>query len=336
MSCELHATLLSGGVIPQKTQTKAVSSSTENQTVTPDEGYLLSSVAVAGMPTETASVTPTESAQTVTPSEGKLLSEVSVGAIPSQYHNTSDSDGEAGDLLRGKVMYGVNGRVVGTLDAITPAPIEYPIGGSLSDRTLTGYHFPETMQTPRILSMMFNGCENLTTVDNFPPVSDIPVQAFDSCKNLILTELPSSVTRILASAFFDCKKITISTLPENLTSIEINAFNGCERVSISEVPAGVISISNGAFSSCRGIRSLVFRGDITTIGSVAFSGCLNCLLYDFTNCTSVPTLANENAFNYINSNCKIVVPDSLYTSWIGAEKWNTYASYIVRESDYNT
>ena len=79
---------------------------------------------------------------------------------------------------------------------------------------------------------------------------------------------------------------------------------------------------------------MVFKGDITRVGGGAFVNHPNCLLYDFTNNTSVPTLGNTNAFLYINANCKIVVPDSLYDTWIVASNWVTYASHIVSESDY--
>ena len=73
-------------------------------------------------------------------------------------------------------------------------------------------------------------------------------------------------------------------------------------------------------------------GDITSIEANAFLNCYGVKFYDFTNCTSVPSLANTNAFSGIASDCKIVVPDSLYNSW--KTSWSTYSSYIVKESEY--
>ncbi len=39
------------------------------------------------------------------------------------------------------------------------------------------------------------------------------------------------------------------------------------------------------------------------------------------------------AFDTIGGICKIVVPDSLYDSWITATNWSTYADYIYKVSE---
>ena len=57
--------------------------------------------------------------------------------------------------------------------------------------------------------------------------------------------------------------------------------------------------------------------------------------YDFRASKSVPTLSSTNAFKNIPSDCKIVVPDALYDTWIAATNWSTYASYIVKASEFN-
>jgi hypothetical protein len=57
--------------------------------------------------------------------------------------------------------------------------------------------------------------------------------------------------------------------------------------------------------------------------------------YDFSQATAVPTLASTNAFNSIPSDCKIIVPDTLYDEWVAATNWSTYASYIIKKSDWD-
>lgn len=52
--------------------------------------------------TEAKRVSPTQEQQTVTPDDGKLLSQVVVEAIPSQYHDTSFVTAGAEDILSGK------------------------------------------------------------------------------------------------------------------------------------------------------------------------------------------------------------------------------------------
>ena len=56
--------------------------------------------------------------------------------------------------------------------------------------------------------------------------------------------------------------------------------------------------------------------------------------YDFSALTTVPSLSATNAFTNIPSDCKIIVPDALYDTWISATNWSTYASYIIKKSEF--
>ena len=53
------------------------------------------------------------------------------------------------------------------------------------------------------------------------------------------------------------------------------------------------------------------------------------VFYDFTACTTVPALANTNAFTGIPADCQIRVPASLVDTWKAATNWSTYADHIV-------
>lgn len=112
---------------------------TVTKTLTPDnasytvpKGYHSGLGTVSIVP-ETKSVTPIKSAQTVTPTDGKVLSSVAVAAIPDNFVDTSDADAVAGDILADKIAYidGVkvtgemanNGAVNKTLDTTTTSYI---------------------------------------------------------------------------------------------------------------------------------------------------------------------------------------------------------------------
>lgn len=64
-----------------------------------------------------------------------------------------------------------------------------------------------------------------------------------------------------------------------------------------------------------------------------FYNCYAIIWYDFSHHTSVPSLTNVNSFNNIKGNCKIIVPDALYDTWIAATNWSTYADYIYKVSE---
>ena len=89
-----------GSMPPQITQDKTVTAGTSTITVSPDDGYLLSSVTVNPTPSESKTATPTTSSQTITPSTGKLLSQVTVSAI---------SDLKAENIKSGVNIFGVAG-----------------------------------------------------------------------------------------------------------------------------------------------------------------------------------------------------------------------------------
>ena len=74
---------------------------------------------------------------------------------------------------------------------------------------------------------------------------------------------------------------------------------------------------------------MVIPNSVANIGEYAFSSCYGMAFLDFTSHTSVPTLANKNAFDSIPSDCEIRVPAALYDEWIAATNWSTYASQIV-------
>lgn len=112
---------------------------------------------------ETKTVTPTTSQQTVSPTSGKVLSSVTVNAIPAQYVDTSDATATAAQILDGATAYvdgemveGTmpnNGAVTETLDTTTTSytvPAGYHSGTgkvsvSLETKSATPTKSPQTI-----------------------------------------------------------------------------------------------------------------------------------------------------------------------------------------------
>ena len=112
---------VSGG---SQTQSKTATPTKSTQTITPDSGYLLSSVVVNPIPSEyiipnlqaRTGVTPTKSSQTITASSGyDGLSSVQINAIPSNYIDTTDATASASDIRSGSSAYVNGSKVNGSL-----------------------------------------------------------------------------------------------------------------------------------------------------------------------------------------------------------------------------
>ena len=160
-------------------------------------------------------------------------------------------------------------------------------------------------------------------------VTSIGNYAFHYCYSFTSVTIPDSVTSIGSYVFSYCYHLTSVTISNSVTSISIRAFENCYSLASITIPNGVTSIGNYAFHYCRSIASIIIPNSVTSIGTYVFSGCYGVAFYDFSNHTSVPTLANTNAFTNISADCQIRVPASFVDTWKAATNWSTYADHIV-------
>lgn len=115
-------------------------------------------------------------------------------------------------------------------------------------------------------------------------------------------------------------------------------FIGCTSLTIApELPATTLADScySGMFSGCSALKRIKMNASSGNWGSSMFSGCTSLELVDMTGSTGVPQLENVNNFENTNDTYKIVVPDSLYDTWIVETNWASIASHIMKQSDWN-
>ena len=149
------------------------------------------------------------------------------------------------------------------------------------------------------------------------------------CNMLQDVSIGKNVKSIGGYAFLNCYSLASITIPNGVTSISNHAFQYCYSLASITIPNGVTSISNNTFQYCNSLASITIPNGVTSISNNAFQYCYGMRYYDFSACTSIPSLSNTNAFGSTPSDCQILIPSDLYDEWSAATNWATYASKMV-------
>ena len=180
-----------------------------------------------------------------------------------------------------------------------------------------------------IATYAFTSCSSLASITIPNSVTNIGSTAFRTCSSLASIIIPNGITNIGSSIFFSCNSLTSITIPNGVTSIRRGAFTSCSSLASITIPNSVTNIGSTAFYNCYALASITIPNGITKIDNQCFYNCYGVAFYDFTAHTTVPTLANTNAFTGIPADCQIRVPASLVDAWKAATNWSTYADHIV-------
>ena len=178
-----------------------------------------------------------------------------------------------------------------------------------------------------IRAQAFNNCQALQSISIPNSVTGIGDNTFYNCHALQSIFIPNRVTNIWKNTFYNCYSLQSISIPNSVTSIGEGAFYNCYALQSIFIPNRVTNIGYGTFYHCHALQSIVIPNSVTSIGYDAFSYCF-AFEYDFSQFSQVPTLS-KSTFYGIFSSTKILVPSSLYDTWVAATNWTIYANYIV-------
>ena len=181
---------------------------------------------------------------------------------------------------------------------------------------LTSIDIPDTVTS--VNTDMFNGCEGLETVTNWPNTANsIFARTFQGCKSLTSFTIPSHVTGILDRCFAG-SGLTSITIPENVSNLWSTAFLECDQLE-----EFIVSANNPDFSSENGV---LFDKDKEVLQSFPPGS----LLSSFTVPDTVFSI-NTNAFNSSKLS-SVTLPSSVTHILAGGFAYSSIASISMSDN----
>ena len=184
------------------------------------------------------------------------------------------------------------------------------------DKTITKVTLPKSVTSLSSMSGTFNGCSNLSTVENTSQIETLSGNDFNGCKSITFIDLSSCKT-IGSSSFSGCSNLKEVKLGK-CENISYNAFQDCNNLQTINVST-VKSIESSAFDYCRSIVNVNLK-NCTSIGGSAFNYCTSLAKVENTSLlTSIP----QHAF----SNCdKLTTIDLSNCTTIGESAFSSCSS----------
>lgn len=174
----------------------------------------------------------------------------------------------------------------------------------------------------------FQCCCSLSSIALNNSINSIASSCFYKCHSLTTVIIPQGLSTLSYACVYECKSLTNIVLPKSITTIGGSAFFNCYSLERITVPIGVTSFGISVFQNCYSLKRIIAQNNITDIGNNCFYYCSTMIEYDFTKCTTIPTLESTTVFNGISEICKIYIPAELYYDWIEKTNWTKYIDYL--------
>ncbi len=192
----------------------------------------------------------------------------------------------------------------------------------INGEAVTELVIPEGVES---IGRSFYGFKSLTSVSLPSTLTVIGDQAFGNCTGLTEMTIPANVTSV-GSLFFGCSNLQKVTFEGNaLEKIGGSAFYSCQALEEVNLPEGLKEIGTMSFASCKALKTLSFPSTLETIGMMAI-GCPN--LESLECKATVPPTAAMWAFDDVNKEIPVYVPESSMEAYATAAEWKDFTNFL--------
>ena len=283
-----------------------------------------------------------------------------LGCCPNGTVTVDWGDGTATETLTGTNLYGLKwtsvhnylhpGKYIITLAMSEGGRLGF--AGSSTENTFGGILRQAKTADVRNVSYL----STVKKIECADHVEVIGSSAFNHCSGLETISIPASLTHVLTAAFREarslkafiagnigftdprqqqlgtrqfenCTMLSVVTFRSTQNSVPSYFYSGCLLLNDVFVVDTASTIKNNAFYQNHAMTYLELPS-VINIADKAFLDCYGIRVYDFSHCTSVPSML-LTAFDNIPSDCEIRVPSSLVDEWKADSNWAGLADHIV-------
>ena len=243
----------------------------------------------------------------------------------------SDSTANQDDLLLGKVAYGKDGKIEGTIETYDYSNSRGFIHSDEYLQYINGT-FGETYYAPegasRIQPYAFYTNNVLKKLVCSSTVKSLGAWCCRDCHTLTEVILNDGLEEISYYAFYNCTGLTKVTLPDTLKTFGTYIFHGCSNLVEVNVPNGISTIANYMFHGCINLLTLELPESIKNINnySLVFGKDGNATL--IMKATIPPTITSLAFGDGIG---KIIVPKNCLSKYQTATNWSTKSDIMEEE-----
>lgn len=139
-------------------------------------------------------------------------------------------------------------------------------------------------------------------------------------------EVPNGITMLPNICFHGCVFDSLK-LPDTLTTLQgVYTFYNTNVPEITLPASCTTFTSNQQFVACQMSR-FIHLGQMPNIPNSCFASCNKCELYDFSHCSTIPTLYSAASLGH-KANCVIKVPQSLLSTWQTSTNWSSLSDVV--------